>query len=83
MDTPEYWVANYKNVNYLDGLILNMATRIKVNLGGTSIKTVEEAIKVLANTGVINSPNYWAVAYTNMAWLDVLLIRAANALTPD
>ena len=80
MDTPEYWVAN---VNYLDGLILNMATRIKVNLGGTSIKTVEEAIKVLANTGVINSPNYWAVAYTNMAWLDVLLIRAANALTPD
>ena len=79
--SPEYWVAHYKDVANLDGLILNMATRIKTNLGGTSITTVEEALDVLTRTGVINSPDYWASKYTALAWLDVLLISAANALT--
>ena len=41
-----------------------------------------EALEVLTNTGVINSPDYWAKKYTAVAWLDTLLIRAANALTP-
>ena len=70
-----------EDVKNLDGLILNMATRIKVNLGGTSITTVDAALNVLTNTGVINSPDYWASKYTALAWLDVLLISAANALT--
>ena len=74
-------MAHYKDVANLDGLILNMATRIKTNLGGTSITTVEEALDVLTRTGVINSPDYWASKYTALAWLDVLLISAANALT--
>ena len=60
-----------------------MATRIKVNLGGTSITTVDAALKVLTNTGVINSPDYWSTAYSSLAWLDTLLISAANALTAD
>ena len=62
-------------------LILNMATRIKVNLHGTSVRTVPEALTVLTNTGVINSPDYWAKKYTAVARLDKLLISAANALT--
>ncbi|MCI7474558.1 MAG: hypothetical protein MSB10_12935 [Clostridiales bacterium] len=80
MASPEYWVGTYKNLNNLDGLLLNMATRIKVNLHGTSVTTVEQALVVLTNTGVINSPEYWASKYTAIAWLDVLLISAANAL---
>ena len=81
MNTPAYWVAHYKDVNNLDGLILNMATRIKVNLGGKSIATVDAALEVLTRTGVINSPAYWAGKHTALAWLDALLISAANALT--
>ena len=42
---------------------------------------MEEALDVLTRTGVINSPDYWASKYTALAWLDVLLISAANALT--
>lgn len=83
MDSPDYWVAHYKDVGSLGGLILNMATRIKVNLGGNSITTVTAAMAVLTNTGVINSPDYWAKKYTAVAWLDRLLINAANALTQD
>lgn len=81
MASPDYWAAHYKDLAYLDGLILNMATRIKVNWGGSSITTVDAAVKVLAGAGVLNSPNYWAVSYTAVAWLDRLLINAANALT--
>ena len=83
MDTPAYWVAHYKDVANLDGLILNMSTRIKTNLGGTSITTVEAALAVLVNTGVINAPDYWAKKHTAVAWLDRLIISAANALTPE
>lgn len=83
MDTPAYWVDHYKDVANLDGLILNMATRIKTNLGGTSITTVDAALAVLVNAGVINSPDYWASKYTAVAWLDRLIINAANALTAD
>lgn len=83
MASPGYWVGHYKDVNNLDGLILNMATRIKQNLGGSSITTVDAALKVLTSTGVINSPDYWASKYTALAWLGTLLISAANALTAD
>ena len=70
-----------KDVANLDGLILNMATRIKTNLGGSSITTVDDALDVLTRTGVINSPDYWASKHSALAWLDTLLISAANALT--
>ncbi len=83
MASPEYWVAHYKDVNNLDGLILNMATRIKVNLGGKSITTVAAALDVLTAAGVINSPDYWAGKHTALAWLDALIINAANALTAE
>lgn len=81
MDSPAYWVKHYADVPYLDGLILNMATRIKTNTGGSSITTAEEAIKVLTDTGVINSPAYWTEKHAALAHLDTLIIKAANALT--
>lgn len=81
IDTPAYWEQHYKDVPYLDGLILNMATRIKENAGGSSVTTVDAAIKVLTDTGVINSPDYWAGKHSALAHLDTLIIKAANALT--
>lgn len=82
MASPEYWVAHYTDLPNLDGLILNMATQIKENLGGSSITTVAEALEVLTKTGVVNSPDYWAGKAGALAYLDRLLINAANALTP-
>lgn len=79
-DMP-YWIARYTQVKYLDGLIVNMATVIKVNRGGSSISTVSAALDVLTQYGVINSPTYWAAKYTLVPALDRLIINAANALT--
>lgn len=78
-----YWLARYKQVKYLDGLIVNMATVIKVNRGGSSISTVSAALDVLTKYGVINSPTYWAAKYTLVPALDRLIINAANALTEE
>ena len=76
-----YWIARYTQVKYLDGLIVNMATVIKVNRGGSSISTISAALDVLTQYGVINSPTYWAAKYTLVPALDRLIINAANALT--
>lgn len=81
INTPAYWEQHYKDVLYLDGLILNMATMIKVNAGGSSITTVDAALQVLTDTGVINSPDYWAEKHSALTYLDTLIIKAANALT--
>ena len=45
--------------------------------------TPQAAADKLEALGVINSPDYWATAYTSRAWLDTLLLKAANALTAD
>ena len=78
-----YWAARYKQVKNLDGLLLNMATVIKVNLGGSSISSVSSALDVLTQHGVINSPTYWAAKYTLIPALGQLIINAANALTEE
>lgn len=75
-----YWQSKYTQVNSLDGLIINMATVIKINLRGSAVQTVDAALDVLTKHGVINSPAYWAKKYKQVGALDVLLIRAANAL---
>lgn len=82
-DTPDYWLAHYKDIKRLDELILNMATRIKKNLGGSSIITVPDAMAVLAECGVVEDREYWLEKYTAVKWLDSLIIKAANALTEE
>ena len=43
--------------------------------------TTQAAADKLEALGVINSPDYWASKHSALAWLDTLLISAANALT--
>ena len=43
---------------------------------------MDAALEVLTGAGVINSPDYWAKKHGAVAYLDQLLINAANALTP-
>lgn len=80
INAPAYWRDHYKDIAYLDGLILNMATVIKANRGGTNITTVDEALAILGRNGVINTPDYWLGHCTAVTYLDTLIIKAANAL---
>lgn len=83
INSPEYWEEHKNDVPNLDTLLLNIATRIKTNQGGTSIKTVSAALEVLTEAGIINSPDYWEKKHGTVAHLDQLLIQAANALITD
>lgn len=44
------------------------------------INSVEEALKVLQNKGVINSPNYWLKAIDVVKYLDELIINVVKKL---
>ena len=77
--SPEYWVANYKNVKYLDDLLVNMAVRIRINNNSNIYTTADEAIDKLASEGVINTVAYWKANKEALPWLPLLLINAANA----
>lgn len=46
----------------------------------TLIETPEQAIKKLADKGIISSPDYWTSAYQIVNHLDILLIKFANAI---
>ena len=52
-----------------------------VRINGKAAARTGDALDVLTRTGVINSPDYWASKHSALAWLDRLLINAANALT--
>lgn len=79
-NTPSYWVAHKDDVKSLELLLVNMATVIKGNAGGTGVTDAVTACDVLTTYKVMNSPDYWASKYSSLADLDQLLIAAANAL---
>ena len=83
MDSPGYWKEHVHDLLYLDSLILNLSAIIRQNQGGSTVTTVDQAITILTAKGAINSPDYWRANATALQWLDTLLIKAANALTPD
>ena len=81
MDTPDYWITHSSDIQELNDLILNLAARIKINQGGTSISTADAALKVLEENGVISTAADWSGKIGSLNWLDLLLIKAANAMT--
>lgn len=78
---PSYWLNHYKDLKGVDGLLTDMATRIKVSFGGIKIVTLDAALKVLTEAGVISARDCWGDKTGALKWLDRLLINAANALT--
>lgn len=83
INTPNYWLAHYQDVKHLEELLLNLSARIRVRRRGTEIQEVNAALDVLTAHGVMNSPDYWAANYGALAYLDDLLVQAANALEGD
>ncbi|WP_087064429.1 phage late control D family protein [Intestinibacillus massiliensis] len=80
INTPDYWVAHYGDVQYLDELLLNLSARIQERREGGGITEVQAALLVLVDAGVINSPDYWQQNIKAIAYLDNLVIQAANAI---
>lgn len=80
INTPSYWIAHWKDVQYLDELLLNLSARIRERRSGGAIADVAGALAVLAAEGVINTADYWQTNIGAIAYLDDLVIQSANAL---
>ncbi|MCL2568593.1 MAG: peptidoglycan recognition protein family protein [Oscillospiraceae bacterium] len=78
VNTPDHWLARYRDIPYLDRLLVNLAGLTYT--GGAAMTDVEAAIGVLNRAGAIQSPDYWRERYHRVQFLDLLLMRAAGAI---
>jgi len=78
INSPDYWLARYRDIQYLDRLLVNLGALTYT--GGEAMTDVEAAIGVLNRAGAIASPNYWRERYGQVQFLDLLLLRAAGTV---
>lgn len=77
INSPDYWMAQQNNLNYLKALLTKIAKASqskKVN----SFSNVKDAVNHLVKCKVIDTPTYWLNNYKKIKYLDNLLISAAN-----
>ena len=79
INTPGHWLRVYRDVRWLDRLLVNLSELTFSNQTG-EVGTVEEAIDVLVRAGAISSPGYWRENHGRIRHLDTLLVRAASRL---
>ena len=83
VNSPAYWKAHYKDVQYLDELLIDMAVRLKVNSVTDIVKDTDLALATMKACGVINSPDYWKANMNALAYLPDLFLKAANSVKSE
>ena len=83
INKPSYWKEHYKDVQYLDELLIDMAVRLKVNAVTEIVKDVDLALNTMKACGVINSPDYWRSNMNALAYLPELFLKAANSVKSE
>ena len=78
INTPDYWLRHYHELQNLDTLLIKAAG--KITKAGSRTETPQEGINVLVAAGVINSPDYWLQNCTELQNLDALLCALGGAV---
>ena len=78
INSPRYWQENFRKVQHLDRLLINLSELTYRNTG--TMEQVDTAIEALHQAGAINTPSFWQARYAELDFLDVLLKRAAGML---
>ncbi|MBO5828716.1 MAG: N-acetylmuramoyl-L-alanine amidase [Paludibacteraceae bacterium] len=82
INSPDYWMAQQNNLNYLKAL-LNKLAKASQSKKVNSFGNVRDAINHLVKCKVIDTPTYWMNNYKKIKYLDNLLISAANHIQFD
>ena len=80
MNSPEYW-RKVTNVQHLDNLLSNAASKNLLDSRiDNGVDDIETALRVLQNTGIVNSPDYWRnlVNSGDVPYLGNLLVNIAK-----
>ena len=82
INSPDYWKLHKNDVQYLELLITNIASKIPDNAPYPKSDTLELdiAIEYLRKQGVINTAAYWRANAGKVKFLDLLIIRSALVL---
>lgn len=81
INSPDYWNDHYKDIGSLDRLLMIMAdATTSYPLSSSKVATAEAALDLMAQKGLINSPDYWKTSYKQVKYLDTLLIKFASSL---
>lgn len=78
-----YWRGNYKQVQYLDQLLVDMAQRLKVKPVTQTVADTKTALNIFTEAGVINRPSYWEGKFGAMPNLKFLFIDGANSVKSE
>lgn len=80
IDTPEYWFTHHYEIPYIDELLIKAAEKIGTPRTSSPTKNIGEALKRLADAGVINTPEYWQKNHTRVKWLTELILKLGGSV---
>ena len=78
-----FWKAHYKDIDYLDQLLVDMSLRLKVKPVTYIVKDLPTSLEMFRLAGVINSPAYWEGKVGGMPNLKSLFIKCANSVKSE
>lgn len=73
-----YWLRNYRSLNFLGELLINLSQLAYSASANNGISNVSDAITFLEAASAIKSADYWTANYNAVSNLSALLIKAAN-----
>ena len=73
INTPLYWHKHYKDLQYIDALLIRCADKIEKS--GVPCSTIEDALDKLAKVDIINTPQYWLNNAEKVQYLPELLMK--------
>ena len=78
INTPEYWRAHARDVQYLDTLLIRAADNVKQ--AGVASASLDMALSSLVKAGVINTPAYWRTNAERVQYLPELIKRLGGGV---
>lgn len=77
---PIYGHKDFNSTSCPGKLSIEKVRELVTKKAKTEVKTAKEAIQLLVDKGILNSPDYWIKAVDIVKQLDLLFIRIANNL---
>lgn len=78
INSPDYWHQHYKDIAYLDTLLIRCADKIKKS--GVPCASLDTAFDKLVKSGIINTPEYWKNNIFKVQYLSDLIKKLGGSV---
>ena len=83
INSPEYWQAHARDLQYLDTLLIRAADRVKGKAVGGDVldaPSLDVALERLVKAGIINTPEYWRTNAERVRYLPDLIRKLGGSV---